>query len=82
MDTTGGKWRGGGDGVVMNWAVGFNMYTLMCIKFMTNKNLLYKKIKFKNSKKKYIHALQFSLQHYLQQPGHGSNLKVHQQMNG
>ena len=57
MDTTGGKWRGGGDGVVMNWAVGFNMYTLMCIKFMTNKNLLYKKIKFKNSKKNtYMHS--------------------------
>ena len=27
------------------------MYTLMCIKLMTNKNLLYKKIKLKNLKK-------------------------------
>ena len=27
----------------MNWAIGIDMYTLMCIKPMTNKNLLYKK---------------------------------------
>ena len=45
----GGKvgWWGG----VMNWAIGINMYILMCIKWMTNKDLLYKeisKIKFKN----------------------------------
>ena len=33
-------WRGG----VMNWEIGIDMYTLMCIKWMTNKNLLYKKI--------------------------------------
>ena len=42
---------GGGGGGVMNWAIGIDMYTLMCIKWMTNKNLLYKKInkrKFKN----------------------------------
>ena len=35
------------------WAIGIDMYTLMCIKLMTNKDLLYKKInkiKFKNSK--------------------------------
>ena len=47
--------RGGGDGGVLNWAIGIDMYTLMCIKLMTNKNLLYKKInkiKFKNSKNK------------------------------
>ena len=45
MDTKGGKLRGwGGDGGVMNWAIGIDMYTLMCIKLMTNKNLLYKKI--------------------------------------
>ena len=36
-------WGGGGGGV-MNWAIGIDMYTLMCIKLMTNKNLLYKKI--------------------------------------
>ena len=27
-----------------DWAIGIDMYTLMCIKLMTNKNLLYKKI--------------------------------------
>ena len=38
----------------MNWAIGIDMYTLMCIKLMTNKNLLYKKInkiKLENLKK-------------------------------
>ena len=52
----GGKAAGGGGGSVMNWEIGIDMYTLMCIKLMTNKNLLYKKInkiKFKNSKKKH-----------------------------
>ena len=44
MDTKWGKWRGGGGGGVMNWEIGVDMYTLMCIKWMTNKNLLYKKI--------------------------------------
>ena len=34
----------GGGGGVMNWEIGIDMYTLMCIKWMTNKNLLYKKI--------------------------------------
>ena len=44
MDTKGGlKPQGGGDGGVMKWAIGIDMYTLMCIKLMTNKNLLYKK---------------------------------------
>ena len=33
-------WGGGG----MNREIGIDMYTLMCIKWMTNKNLLYKKI--------------------------------------
>ena len=45
MDTKGGKRREGGGGGVMNWAIGIDMYTLLCIKWMTNKNLLYKKIK-------------------------------------
>ena len=40
----GGKWWGVGGGGVMNWAIGVDMYTLMCIKSMTNENLLYKKI--------------------------------------
>ena len=44
MDTKGGKPRGRGGGGVLNWAIGIDMYTLMCIKLMTNKNLLYKKI--------------------------------------
>ena len=29
---------------VMNWEIGIDMYTLMCIKWITSKNLLYKKI--------------------------------------
>ena len=44
MDTKGGKRQGGGCGGVMNWVIGIDMYTLMCVKLMTNKNLLYKKI--------------------------------------
>ena len=40
-------------GSVMNWETAIDMYTLMRIKWMTNKNLLYKKIneiKFKKKK--------------------------------
>ena len=45
MDTKGGKWcGGGGGGGVMNWEIGIDIYTLICIKWITNKNLLYKKI--------------------------------------
>ena len=44
MDTKGGKWWWGGGGGGMNWEIGIDMYTLMCIKWMTNKNLLYKKM--------------------------------------
>ena len=47
---------GGGGGCVMNWEIGIDIYTLICIKWITNKNLLYKKInkiKFKNSKNNY-----------------------------
>ena len=40
----GWKVAGGGGGGVMNWGIGIDMYTLMCKKWMTNKNLLYKKI--------------------------------------
>ena len=39
----------------MNWVIVIDMYTLMCIKLMTNKSLLYKKInkiKFKNKKRR------------------------------
>ena len=27
---------------VMNWEIGIDIYTLICIKWITNKNLLYK----------------------------------------
>ena len=37
----GGGGGGGGGGGVMNWEIGIDMYTLMCIKWITNKNLLY-----------------------------------------
>ena len=40
----GGKAAEGGGGGVMNWEIGIDMYALMCIKWMTSKNLLYKKI--------------------------------------
>ena len=36
----GGKAGGGGGG--MNWEIGIDIYTLICIKQITNKNLLYK----------------------------------------
>ena len=42
-DTKGGKPQGGGGGV-MSWAIGIDMYMLICIKLMTNKDMLYKKI--------------------------------------
>ena len=43
MDTKGGKQGGGDDG--MNWEIGTDIFTLICIKQITNKNLLYKKNK-------------------------------------
>ena len=43
MDTKGGKRWGVGGGGVMNWAIEIDMDTLMCLKLMTNKNLLYTK---------------------------------------
>ena len=50
MDTKGESGGGG----VMNWEIGIDMYTLICIKWITDKNLLYKKInkiqKFKKKK--------------------------------
>ena len=55
MDTKGGKAQGGGGGGGMNWEIGIDMYTLMCIKLMTNRDLLYKKINkiiFENLKNK------------------------------
>ena len=38
----------------MNWEIGIDMYTLICIKWITNKNLLYKKINKIKFKKKRI----------------------------
>ena len=35
---------GSGGGGGMNWEIGIDMYTLIYIKWITNKNLLYKKI--------------------------------------
>ena len=55
----GGKVAGWGDGGGMKWEVGIDMYTLICIKWMTNKNLLYKKInkiKFKKKKSPHLHG--------------------------
>ena len=34
---------GGGGAGGMNWEIGIDIYTLICIKRITNKNLLYKK---------------------------------------
>ena len=45
MDTKRGKPWGSGDGGVMNWEIGIDMYALMCIKLLSNKNLLCKKKK-------------------------------------
>ena len=36
----------------MNWEIGIDVYTLICIKEITNKNLLYKKIEIQKKKKK------------------------------
>ena len=36
----------------MNWEIRIDMYTLICIKRITNKNLLYKKINKRKFKKK------------------------------
>ena len=46
-------WGGGVGGSGMNWEIGIDMYTLICVKQITNKNLLYKKVnKIKFKKKK------------------------------
>ena len=46
MDTKGAMRRGVGGRGVMNWAIGIDMYSLMCIKLMT-KRLVTKKKKIK-----------------------------------
>ena len=50
----GGKIVAAGDGGVLNWAIGIDMYTLMCIKLMTNKDVLYKKINKIKLKKNFL----------------------------
>ena len=51
----GGKCQGVGGVGVTNWEIGIDIYTLICIKWITNKNLLYKKInEIKFKKKIYI----------------------------
>ena len=35
VDTKGRKWRGGGGGGGMNWGIGIDMYTQICIKYIT-----------------------------------------------
>ena len=42
-DTKGGSGGVGGGGGGMHWEIGIDIYTLICIKQITNKNLLYKK---------------------------------------
>ena len=39
MDTKGKSGEAGGGGCGMNWEIGIDMYTLICIKWITNKNL-------------------------------------------
>ena len=43
---------GGGGGGVMNWEIGIDMYTLICIQWITNKNLQYKNINKEEEKEK------------------------------
>ena len=62
-----GRWGGGGG--VMNWEIGIDIYTLICIKWITNKNLLYKKIKYSKFPKK------------LAKPQKPENKKTHQTSN-
>ena len=62
MDTKGGKQLQGVGRGVMYWEIGIDMYTLICVKWITNNNLLYKKInkvKIKNSKEKEIRVILF-----------------------
>ena len=56
----GGKAAGYGGGGVINWEIMICMYTLMCIKWMTNKNLLFKQIN-KIKLKKKVHPTKLCL---------------------
>ena len=53
----------------MNWEIGIDIYTLICIEWITDKNLLYKKInkiqKFKKKEKTLICiSIPFSIYKY------------------
>ena len=50
---SGERGRGGGGGGGMNWAIVIDIYTLICVKLITNKDLPYKKINKIKFKKKY-----------------------------
>ena len=64
MDTKGRKPRWGGDGGVLNRAIGIDMYTLICIKLMTNKNRQYKKTNKQTSLPACVHILVLLLTEY------------------
>ena len=50
----------------MNWEIGIDIYTLICIKGITNKNLLYKKInKIQKLKKKKKANVQYLIRIFL-----------------
>ena len=50
MDTKGGQQgRGWGGGGGINWEIEIDIYILICVKYITNKNLLYKKSKIKQN---------------------------------
>ena len=54
---------------MLNWAIGIDMYTLMCIKLMPNKNLQYKKTNKKKKKKKTMYIPKFKDTLLLDFPG-------------
>ena len=58
----------------MNWEIGIDIYTLICIKWIPNKNLLYKKInkiqKFKKKKLLVIYVMEHK-------PTQGQMIKAH-----
>ena len=70
MDTNGVKLRWGGDGVVLNWEIGIDMYTLMCIKLMTNNYLQYKTNKQANKKTNQTKINQITTMEEIGRSGH------------
>ena len=68
---------GGGGGSVMNWEIGIDIYTPLCIKWIINKNLLYKKI----NKIKFKKTPTILLKGFWENDGVGSNRKVSPHLN-